>query len=452
MQLPLKVIENRLHQEINSRKLMGYQVDGLSDQLDKVRGDRKYLQELHDSLNNLPIKPDWPYNEPSDLEGIRRERPILQPQLPPFYLSELEIGNKTHGAWLGRAAGCVLGKPLEVGWTMEQIRDYLDQANALPLNDYLPSQSRNGMVMRRDSTPSMRGYVHYVQEDDDINYMCLAVKLLEDKGPGFTTLDVGVNWLNSIPFMWTWGPEHVVYLNLATAIGEYDPEDVDLEAVAGSYNPSIEYIGAQIRADVYGYICPGMPEKAAELAWRDAYLTHRMSGIYGAMWVAAMNASAFTLMDMEQVIIAGLSQVPQNTRFSEAIQKTMQWCREDRDWWKTGIKIHEIYNQYDFGGTINNACCVTAALLYGWGDGRDTPSERYERAITIAVQLAYDTDCNAATVGSIVGLMIGAGLLPQKWIAQLNNTLRTCVAGFGQVSITEMAQRTFEISRIIRAM
>ena len=78
----------------------------------------------------------------------------------------------------------------------------------------------------------MRGYVQYAQEDDDLNYMCLAVKLLERTGPIFTTLDVGLNWLQSIPFLWTWGPEHVVYLNLATAVGEHQPKDIDLEAIA----------------------------------------------------------------------------------------------------------------------------------------------------------------------------------------------------------------------------
>jgi hypothetical protein len=99
-----------------------------------------------------------------------------------------------------------LGKPLEMGYTPEDIRHYLEGANAYPLTDFVPSQSRTGQVLRRDCVPSMRGYVRYAQEDDDLNYMCLAVKLLERGGPSFTTLDVGMNWLQSIPFLWTWGP------------------------------------------------------------------------------------------------------------------------------------------------------------------------------------------------------------------------------------------------------
>ena len=208
--------------------------------------------------------------------------------------------------------------------------------------------------------------------------------------------------------MWTWGPEHVVYLNLAMAIGEHEPKDIDLEAVTAYLNPGTEWIGAQIRTDVYGYVCPGDPKMAAEYAWRDAYLTHRMSGIYGAMWVAAMNAAAFTLLDMETIIKAGLTQVPKNSRFTEAILQTIEHCQKDGDWRKTGSWIEKNFDYYGFAGTINNACCVAAALMYGWGEGSSSPADRYQRTITIAVHLGFDTDCNGATAGSVAGVVLGA--------------------------------------------
>ncbi len=449
MRLTLDVIAERIRQEIDVRTLQGYELNGLKESWQTVSTDYNALMGLHDSLRHLPLRADWAYQEASDLAGIRAQRPP-QVSLPDFYLAEDEIRQKIYGAWLGRIAGCILGKPFEVGLTPDQIQSYLAGANALPLNDYVPSQSRNERPLRRDCVPSMRGYVRYAQEDDDLNYMCLAVKLLEKRGMQFTTLDVGMNWLESIPFMWTWGPEHVVYLNLATAIGEHTPHDIDLEEVTHYLNPGLEWIGAQIRTDVYGYVCPDNPQMAAEFAWRDAYLTHRQSGVYGAMWVSAMNAAAFTLLDMKTVIQAGLAQVPQQSRFAEAIQRTMDWVQSDGDWRVTAKRIWEHYDQYGFAGTINNACCVAAALLYGWGDGTDDPATLYERTITTAVQMGYDTDCNGATAGSVVGLMLGAAALPQKWIAPLNDTLRTCVAEFGQVSIQDMARRTYELSRLIR--
>ncbi len=449
MQLRLGVVAERIRQEIDARTLQGYATHGMLEQWELAQTDRAALMALHERLAALPLRNEWSYYEPSDLEGIWQAR-IGPVDLPRFYLAQEEVRDKIHGAWLGRAVGCVLGKPLEVHVSQDEIRAYLEGANAYPLADFVPAQSTNGKVLRRDCVPSMRGYVQYAQEDDDLNYMCLAVKLLERVGPCFSTLDVGMNWLGSIPFLWTWGPEHVVYLNLAMAVGEHKAEDVDLEAITAYLNPGTEWLGAQIRSDVYGYVCPGNPEQAAELAWRDAYLTHRKSGIYGAMWVAAMNAAAFTLLDIETIIRAGLAEIPGRSRFAEAIKQTIDWYHTDGDWRKTGLRIEEHFHQYGFAGAINNACCVTAALLYGWGDGTGSPSVIYERTITIAVQLGYDTDCNGATAGSITGLVLGASALPRKWVAPLNDTLRTCVAEIGQVGIKDMAQRTYELSRIVR--
>jgi ADP-ribosylglycohydrolase len=449
MQLSLKTVAERVRQEIEVRDQQGYAVDGLMAEWECVRADRDALLALHEKIEALPRRADWPYEEPLELVAIRRVRP--QPvELPRLYLSEQEIRDKIHGAWLGRAVGCVLGKPLEQGLSQADIKEYLQGANAYPLTDFVPPHSRSKTLLRRDCVPSMRGYVEYAQEDDDLNYMCLAVKLLEQQGPSFTTLDVGMNWLASIPFLWTWGPEHVVYLNLANAVGEHQAEDINLDAISSFLNPGTERIGAQIRTDVYGYVCPNAPEQAAEFAWRDAFLTHRQSGLYGALWVAAMNAAAFALRDAESVVRAGLAQVPARSRFAEAILQTIEWYHADGNWDRTGGRIAEHFDRYGFAGTINNACRVTAALLYGWGDGTHTPAEVFEKTITIAVQLGQDTDCNGATAGSVVGLMLGAHALPEKWTIPLHDTLHTCVVGFGKVSIAEMAERTYQLSRILR--
>jgi hypothetical protein len=66
---------------------------------------------------------------------------------------------------------------------------------------------------------------------------------------------------------------------------------------------------------------------------------------------------------------------------------------------------------------------IPTDLLYGWADGTSSPAESFERTITIAVQLGYDTDCNGATVGSVIGLVLGANVLPEKWTRPLNDTL-----------------------------
>ena len=62
-------------------------------------------------------------------------------------------------------------------------------------------------------------------------------------------------------------------------------------------NPYREWIGADIRSDPWGYMAPADPEYAADMAYRDAFLSHRRQGIYGELFFSAAIAAAFALDD-----------------------------------------------------------------------------------------------------------------------------------------------------------
>jgi ADP-ribosylglycohydrolase len=180
-----------------------------------------------------------------------------------------------------------------------------------------------------------------------------------------------------------------------------------------------EWIGAQIRADFFGYANPGNPEKAAEMAWRDASISHVKNGIYGEMWVAAMLAAATVTDDIKRIVEAGLAEVPAASRLADRISDVIAWKRDGVGSERAIDRIHEQfdeYNEHHWCHTISNAMIVTVGLLYGELD--------FERSIGIAVSVAFDTDCNDVTVGSIVGLIRGAGLT-DKWTAPLNETIKS---------------------------
>lgn len=60
----------------------------------------------------------------------------------------------------------------------------------------------------------------------------------------------------------------------------------------------------------------------------------------------------------------------------------------------------------------------------------------------MAVQTCFDTDCNGATVGSILGMANGIGSIPEYWTKPINNILHTSVFGVGAVKITDMVDKT----------
>ena len=91
------------------------------------------------------------------------------------------------------------------------------------------------------------------------------------------------------------------------------------------------------------------------------------------------------------------------------------------------------------GSHPGNLAMVVLALVHGNLD--------YEKTITTAVMAGMDVDCNGATAGSICGAAIGYERLPQRWIAPLNDTVKTVVASFGQGSISSLAERTLALRR-----
>lgn len=419
--------------ETIQRREEGCQVGAIEERVERALGRKNGLRgtelcAILDDLESLQPAESFPYTEPSTLDDIRAQRPE-GPRRMELDLTDAEVFGRIYGAWLGRAAGCALGKPVE-GWDKSQIDSYLQYAGALPLNDYFPLVDGHPDGLKMSLPDCTRGRISYMARDDDMDYPVLGLHILERRGLDFTSRGAGETWLNRIPYYMLYTAERAAYRNLVNEL--WPPES------ATRRNPYREWIGAQIRADIWGYVAPGWPEKAAEFAFRDAAISHVKNGIYGEMFVAAMLAAAFVTGDVEEVISIGLSEIPGNCRLAEAIRDTVEWSRELPDWEQVWARINEKYGHYHRVHTINNAALVVMALMFGKRD--------YETTIVVAVRGGWDTDCNGATAGSVCGMMLGAEALPQKWVGVLNDRLFSAVRGYNECKISDLAKRSHEIA------
>jgi len=429
-------LERLVRDEIRQREEEGYDVSEIKFSLAEIKGrDYSNLKTIMENLSKLKMKPDFPYKEPSELAEIRNERP-KGPREITADLSDGELLNKIRGGWLGRCAGCLLGKPVE-GLSKEQIEKWLKIADAYPLDDYfpplsdLPRDAAEWLKSRGSRLEVLRGHIDHMVRDDDIDYTIINLHILKTHGFEFTTEDVGKAWLSNLPFLRVYTAERAAYRNLVN--GLVPPE------TATYMNPYREWIGAQIRADMWGYVAPGMPEYGAELAFRDARLSHVKNGIYGEMFISAMISAAFATSDIEELINIGLSEIPAESRLSEAVKDVIEWRKKFSDWRESWKRINEKYGRYHRVHTINNAALVLLGLLYGEGD--------FERSITISVMGGWDTDCNGATAGSILGVMLGADRMPKKWIAPLNDRIESFVIGYNNSRISDLAEHTFNLAK-----
>jgi ADP-ribosylglycohydrolase len=263
--------------------------------------------------------------------------------------------------------------------------------------------------------------------DDDLNYTVVALRILKSHGREFTPDDVLATWARCLPFGAVCTAEKMAYRNYV--MGLRYPE------TARTANEYCEWIGAQIRADLYGYVSPGQPAEAARMAFSDAAASHVANGIYGAMWVAAALAVAFHEDDPETIVLRALEQVPRGSRFAEHMRATVDAARaHGEDFEQTFEDIERRLGHYHCVHTVNNACVVAAALMHGGHD--------FGKVITIAVMGGLDTDCNGATAGSIAGAMLGRERLPGRWVDVFNDTLHSSVSGYQRVAVTELVEET----------
>ena len=73
-------------------------------------------------------------------------------------------------------------------------------------------------------------------------------------------------------------------------------------------------------------MAPGWPERAAAMAYTDAYLSHRRQGIYGEMFFAAAIAAAFAEDDPVAALRIGLTEIPSECTLAKAVR----WHLENR--------------------------------------------------------------------------------------------------------------------------
>ena len=73
----------------------------------------------------------------------------------------------------------------------------------------------------------------------------------------------------------------------------------------------------------------------------------------------------------------------------------------------------------------------------------------YSKSICMAVEAGFDTDCNGATVGSILGMRNGSAAIGNEWTAPLNGVLETSIFGMNQVKISRTEKKILEKLRQI---
>jgi ADP-ribosylglycohydrolase len=336
-----------------------------------------------------------------------------------------ELG-RIRGAWLGRAVGCVLGKPVE-SIPREGIRAIAQSTGNWPVSRWFTAEGLEPKVAERwawnrASRPtSLAETIDGIPEDDDLNFTMLALVILERHGVELDALDVAKAWLDFLPAGRIFTAERVALRNLLE--GCLPPD------TATRRNPFREWIGARLRVDAYGWAAGGDPAVAARLARHDARVSHAANGVYAAMFMAAAHAASLWAASAAECADVGLAVVPTGSRLAEALVFARSL---DGEWESRVDALHARYGRYHWVHAINNTALVAAAM-YAFDD--------FSSAIGGVVQGGWDTDTNGAAVGSIFGALRP---IDERWSLRLR--FASSLPGFDGVTLDELVERTLAVA------
>jgi len=339
---------------------------------------------------------------------------------------------RVYAGVLGKIIGVYLGRPFE-GWTYERITAELGD-----IQYYI--HERLGALL--------------IVPDDDISGTFTFVRALPDYGNSrdLTAARIGQTWLNYIierrTILW-WGglgnsTEHTAYLRLKRGILAPRSGAMELNGKVVA-----EQIGAQIFIDGWAMVAPGDPELAADLARRAASVSHDGEAVFGAQIIAAMEAHAFVERDLDVLLDTAIRLIPRDSVIYRLIYDVREWhaSRPD-DWRATRAKIAATYGYDTYKGNchiVPNHALVMLGLLYGADD--------FQRSLMITNTSGWDTDCNAANVGCLLGIKNGLAGIDGglDWRGPVADRLYLPSADGGR-AITDAVAEAYRVVNIGRAL
>jgi hypothetical protein len=294
-----------------------------------------------------------------------------------------DLRDKIAGGWAGQMIGVSYGAPTEFRSN--------GKINDAVLPKWTPDRVSNSL------------------NQDDLYVDMTFAAVLDEKGLDATSDDFGAMFRDAGYSLW--------HANLA-ARRNLKRGIPGSQSGLPQFNAHANDIDFQIESDFIGLMAPGLFQSANDLAWRAGRVMNYGDGIYGGMFVSGMYAAAFFESDPRRVVEQGLACIPAKSPYGRLIADLLRWSKQHPgDWRKAWESIEKKWDRNDpcpegalrpfnIDAKLNGAY-IALGLLYG---GRD-----FGKSIDIATRAGQDSDCNPASAGGILGVLLGYKAIPDEW-------------------------------------
>lgn len=181
------------------------------------------------------------------------------------------------------------------------------------------------------------------------------------------------------------------------------------------YNIHADDIDFQIESDYIGFMCPGMPRSAVEIADKIGHIMNYGDGVYGGIFVAALYAEAFFEEDIMKIVEKALLSIPSESDYHKIIKDVIKlYSHYPADWRAAWKELEAKWGDVDIcgaGSAFNidaklNGAYIVMGLLYGGGDPVKT--------LEISTRCGQDSDCNPSNAMAVLGVISGFSGLPKE--------------------------------------
>jgi hypothetical protein len=190
-------------------------------------------------------------------------------------------------------------------------------------------------------------------------------------------------------------------------------------------NPWADFnVSGQFLCETFGLIAPALPRRAAEIGLNYTRVAIGGEPAQTTQFFTAMIAQAFIETNVDVLLDHGVAAIDPGSVVAQIVREVRAWHRENpNDWKATRARLSEKYARHnhlhrDRNGFELNTGSIVGAMLYGRGE--------FVPSLTLAFNFGWDADCNAATVGTILGVAKGyRWMLAQGWqiVDRYTNTI-----------------------------
>jgi len=429
-------MKSRLKRTIEMMADQGHEVGASLQELEQTADSLDALLTFARRIKDLPMRADWEYVEPTEYAAVEAEMSPRRFDVLVKTDDTAAYAVKAEAAFLGSVLGCILGKPLEVNPTWAELQKAGEACGAWPIQDFISERFLEALGRRHESwSETIKENIQYVAADDDLHYSVMGMLNLEKFGLGLDAMGVKDTWLRHQSINFVWGPERLMTAVLALDHlmeegGENAQTNEDIWQWGEILNPGNELCGAAIRADAYGYAFAGRPDLAAKYAFIDASFTHRRTGVYSTMYIAAAISLMFVAKDPMQAFADALLFIPQRSRFHRMMSLCLEYVATSTSFEDGYNRIHNRFGEYDHCKVYQEVGTLANTLKY---------AENVWDGVCKQVMQGNDTDSFGCTAGSLLGAWFGVA--DHERLRIFNGEIQISLASFHEHSLSALAKR-----------